>query len=160
MQAKVLLAEYIEHHDLCPGANTVDEWLDKRWIEIRVGNGSIRAVPLFGLRKALTAHDVHHVLTGYPTSLEGECELAAFELSSGGCGFNLVFWVDRLGALVLGLALHPRATLRALRRGIGARNLYGSNPRDILAADVEVLRERMRLLDYEPTIDSDRRRNT
>jgi hypothetical protein len=146
MQAKALLAEYIEDRDLCPGAATLDEWLDKRWIEIRVGDRSIRAVPLFGLRKALAAHDVHHVLTGYPTSLEGECELAAFELSSGGCGFNLIFWVDRLGALLLGVAIHPRATLAALRRGIGARNLYGRKTPDILATNVEVLREQMRLL--------------
>ena len=145
MQTRDLLADYIENHSLCPGASTVDEWLDKNWVEVRVGQRLIPLIPLWGLKEALTAHDVHPELTAYPTTLKGECELAGWELMSGGCRWNLVFWVDRLGAFALGLVICPRATLRALRRGWGCRNLYGMSEREILAADVQALREHMRL---------------
>ena len=145
MQARALLAEYIESHNLCPGASTVEEWLGKEWIEFRVGGRLIPLLPLWGLKEALTSHDVHHALTGYPTTLKGECELAGWELASGGCRWNLFFWIDRLGALALGLVVYPRATLQAIRRGWGSRNLYGIGVQGILAADVQSLRERMRL---------------
>ena len=145
MQTRDLLADYITNHSLCPGASTVDEWLGKNWVEIRIGQRLIPVIPLWGLREALTAHDVHHALTAYPTTLKGECELAGWELTSGGCRWNPVFWVDRLGAFALGLLIYPRATLRALRRGWGSSNLYGMSAREILAADVQALRERMRL---------------
>ena len=145
MQTKALLADYIQNHSLCPGASSVEEWLSKNWVEIRVGQKSIPVFPLWGTRKALTAHDVHHALTDYPTSLEGECELAGWELASGGCHWNPIFWVDRLGACALGMVIYPRATLRALRRGWGCRNLYGMSTNEILAGDVEALRERMNL---------------
>ena len=107
--------------------------------------GYLLGFPVWGIRQALTAHDVHHVLTGYSTTLEGECALAGWELASGGCHLNPIFWVDRLGAFALGLVLYPRATLRALRRGWGSRNLYAMSARVILASDVHTLRERMRL---------------
>lgn len=145
MQTRALLADYIEHHSLCPGADTVEEWLGKNWLEMRVGQQLIPVIPLWGIREALTAHDVHHALTGYPTSLKGECQLAGWELASGGCRWNVFFWVDRLGALALGLVLYPGATLKAVRHGWGARNLYGMGPENILAADVQALRERMHL---------------
>ena len=145
METRALLADYIENHSLCPGASTVEEWLSKNWVEFRVGQRLIPVFPLWGLRRALVSHDVHHALTTYPTSLRGECQLAAWELTSGGCRWNFVFWVDRLSAFALGLALYPRATLRAFRRGWGARNLYGMSAREILGSDVQALRERMRL---------------
>ena len=145
MKTRDLLGDYIANHSLCPGASTVEEWLGKNWVEFRIGQWLVPLIPLWGLKKALRAHDVHHALTDYSTSLKGECELANWELTSGGCRWNLVFWVDRLGALALGLVLYPRATLRALRRGWGARNLYGMNARETLGSDVQALRDRMRL---------------
>ena len=145
MQTRDLLEDHIANRGLCPGASTVDEWLGKQWLEFRIGQRSIPVFPLWGFKQALIAHDVHHALTDYPTSWKGECEVAAWELASGGCRCNLVNWVDRLTVFVLGLVIYPRATVRALRRGWGARNLYGMNSREILASDVQALRERMHL---------------
>ncbi len=74
------MADHIANRNLCPGADTVDEWLGKTWVEVRVGQRSIPVFPLWGIKRALIAHDVHHVLTGYATTLKGEFELAAWEL--------------------------------------------------------------------------------
>ena len=81
---KALLAEHIAHHDLCPGSSTVESWLGARWIRVRVSKWTVPVIPLWGLKRAHIAHDVHHVLTGYPTTVKGECELAGWELASGG----------------------------------------------------------------------------
>jgi len=145
VQIRALLADHIENYNLCPGAKTVEEWLSKGWVAFDIGGRSIPLIPLWGLKKALIAHDVHHVLTGYETSFEGECALAGWELSSGGCRWNLAFWADRIAFFALGLVTYPVASLRALRRGWGARNLYGMRSVEILESDAESLHECMRL---------------
>ena len=145
MQMRALFADSIANRNLCPGADSVDEWLDKTWVEIPVGQLLIPVFPVWVIKSALIAHDAHHVLTGYATTLKGELELAAWELASGGCRWSPIFWLDRLTLFALGLIFHPLATARALRSGWGCRNLYGMSVRQILAADVQALRERMRL---------------
>lgn len=145
MQTRLFLADYIENHELCPGANTLDEWIDKDSLEFRITDGRTLKVPLWGLKQSLATHDIHHALTEYPTTLRGEVEIAAWELASGGCHRHLVFWFDRLGAFALGLLVYPKVTLRALRRGWGSRNLYRMNLQEILSTDVDQLRTRMRL---------------
>ena len=145
MDTRTLLSDRIAHAGLCPGASTVDDWLGSSWVRFPVGAKTIPVFPLWGLKKAHVAHDVHHALLGYPTSIRGECELAAWELASGGCRWNVVFWVDRLAVLVLGFVLCPFATCRAARRGRRHQNLYGMGIGTMLAADVEQLRRRMRL---------------
>ncbi|MGE3172682.1 MAG: hypothetical protein AB7O97_08645 [Planctomycetota bacterium] len=143
MIARDLLAEHIAHGDLCPGTTTVDEWLGLSWARIRFGSRLVPLIPLWGLKRALVAHDLHHALLGYPTTLRGEVETAAWELASGGCGWNLPFWIDRFLAVALGAPFWPRATWRALRRGICAQNLFGWTIERLLAADVDALRRRL-----------------
>lgn len=85
-------------------------------------------------------HDLHHFATGYDTSLRGQVELAAWELASGGCHEDLFLWVDRLGAILLGVLLMPLAVARAFQRGELCSNLYDVEPDEILGLDfVEVL---------------------
>ena len=139
---RALLAEHIAEHNLCPGSTTVESWLGAHWLRVRVGKWTVPLIPLWGLKRAHIAHDVHHVLTGYPTTLKGECELAAWELSSGGCRWNLFFWVDRIAVFGLGLVCHPRATLTALRRGRGCHNLYGVPTTDLIEARRQDVRRR------------------
>jgi len=145
MKLREFLTDRIENHDLCPGATTIDAWMGKNWLDAQVNGEIVRLVPLWGVRKALRTHDLHHALTGYSTSIEGECEIAAWEVASGGCGWNVIFWFDRIGLFLAGLVLHRTATLRAMRRGWGRRNLYGTNTQDILDLEVRVVREQMRL---------------
>lgn len=72
-------------------------------------------------RHLLARHDLHHVLTGYATSLVGEAEIGAWELGAGPGHFFVL--LNNVGALFLGV-LAPRRTLRAFRRGLRARSLY------------------------------------
>lgn len=145
MDARTLLADRIAHAGLCPGAGSVEDWLRSSWVRFPIGTKTIPVIPLWGLKRAHVAHDVHHAVLGYPTTVHGECELAAWELASGGCRWNLFFWVDRLVVLAFGFLICPSATCRAARRGRRHRNLYGMDIEPMLAADVEELRLLMHL---------------
>ena len=145
MKVEALLNEQIKYNDLCPGATTVDQWSNKKWLEMRVDDRLVRIFPLWPIRDALKKHDIHHVLTGYSTSFKGEAELAAWELGSGGCHLNMIFWIDRISFLAIGLLSYPTATLRALRRGFGCRNLFSKNMDRVLEAEVEDLRVALKL---------------
>ena len=74
--------------------------------------------------EALAVHDFHHVLTGYPTSWQGESLISAWEIGSGGAGRYVYAWGIALFGFFVGLLAFPRATLRAFRRGRAGRNLY------------------------------------
>ncbi len=85
-------------------------------------------------RRAVPLHDLHHVLTGYPTTFLGEAEIGAWELASG-CRDCWAAWVLNAGAAAVGfLFLNPRAVVRAFARGRRTRNLYGRVVSDALLA--------------------------
>lgn len=140
-----LLTDHIQNHGLCPGANSLEEWANQDSITFRFGGDRAIRLPLGRFKRGLTAHDTHHVLTGYGTDIRGEVELASWELASGGCSRHLAYWLDRIALFPVGLFLHPLASLRALRRGWGSRNLYSMEPEEILDAEIDVLRRRMRI---------------
>lgn len=75
-------------------------------------------------REAIAIHDVHHILTGYDTSLLGEYHISAWELGSGYKPMDLAFGYLLLG-LFGGLLLDRKRTLEAYIRGLECRNLYG-----------------------------------
>ncbi len=134
------LMEYFEEQGLRDPDQPADAWYRDAWYRIRIGGRRVPVLPLYGLKRARIKHDVHHMLTGYATSWKGELELAGWELASGGCAFNLPFWVDRAAGFLIGLLIVPGATLRAFRAGLGQRNLYYRRCRAVLAADVDTAR--------------------
>jgi hypothetical protein len=71
---------------------------------------------------ATPLHDLHHVLTGYPTNWIGEAEIGAWELRAG-CKTLVVYWLD-LSGVVIGLLLSPARVWRAFRAAKGQRTLY------------------------------------
>jgi hypothetical protein len=104
-----------------------------RWVEVRVG-----PVPLYfpnteGRRLAAHFHDVHHILTGYPTSLPGETEIAAWEVATG-LRRHWVGWLLDLMGFAFGLVINPRRVYRAFVRGRRSANLYGWEWDDALLA--------------------------
>jgi hypothetical protein len=118
-------------------------WLGLKWFRVPVPNtaGRVRAVRL---------HDLHHIATGYPTTWQGEAEIAAWELA-GGCGAYLAAWVLNLYAFAVGIFIAPRALWRAFLRGRGCRNLYEIGFREeSLQAPVGDLRWRLGLSDEPP----------
>lgn len=74
-------------------------------------------------RRAIDAHDAHHLLTGYPCTCEGEVLIAAWEWGAG----RYPHWgatLFCLPLLVAGLLFMPGRTYAAWRRGRLSRSLY------------------------------------
>ena len=134
------LARFFERRGIKPETESIDAWLAENWAYMNVGGYRIPMKPLYGYKKVVILHDVHHLLTGYDTNWTGEMEVAAWELGSGGCGPHWLMWGNRAFAFVLGLLTAPRATLSAFQRGRTQRNLYRFNCSDVLLRDVEDLR--------------------
>jgi hypothetical protein len=98
--------------------------VSQRWVRVRM-LGLPVVFPNFDARRAvLVTHDVHHLLTGYPTTWHGEGEIGAFEIASGCRGFWAA-WFFNFGGFLFGLAIAPAATFRAYVRGRRCRNFYG-----------------------------------
>ena len=139
--------ELLEHHindlNLCPGATTYAQWKTKPWLEAVIYNRTIPIFPMRPIRDALSIHDIHHILTGYETTLKGEAELAAWELASGGCHLNIIFWIDRISLVFIGLVTHPRATLRAAKFGLHHRNLFRFSMRVLEHRDVDAIKNQI-----------------
>lgn len=95
----------------------------QRWVKIKLGPVPVWFPNTAGRRRAVRLHDLHHIATGYDTSLVGEAEIGAWELSSG-CADYYVAWYLNAWAVVLGLFLAPRRLWRAFARGRRSTNLY------------------------------------
>ena len=139
-----VLWEHVQQKDLCPGSRSLEAWLGVRWIRARIAGRAVPVLPVIGYRNSLILHDVHHLLTGYGTSLPGEFQLAAWELGSGGCGWSVLFWIDRALAVVLGLVFLPLRTLRAFRAGLRCQNLYGARSETVLSSRYDEVARRVR----------------
>ncbi|BCM93610.1 hypothetical protein IAD21_05501 [Abditibacteriota bacterium] len=85
----------------------------------------------------LDLHDLHHVATGYPTTIVGEAEISIFELR-GGCPVPLVRLLC-FGAILFGLVLNPRRMARASRRAHNVRTLYDKSISYETLLDMSVL---------------------
>ena len=101
-------------------------------------------------RKAVLRHDVHHLVTGFTTSLEGEGAISAWEISSGCANYWAALVINSQGML-MGLALHPVSTFRAFVKGRYTSNLYKEKfkARDFLDMKVGNLRKELKLADYD-----------
>ena len=96
-------------------------------------------------RRAVRLHDLHHIATGYDTSLVGEAEIGAWELA-GGCEHYTAAWILNIAAALLGLVVAPRRTWRAFLRGRQSETLYNLGFEDrCLDETVGALRRRLRL---------------
>ncbi len=107
-----------------------------RWVRLRVGPITLFFPNTAGRVAAVIRHDLHHVVTGYPTTWKGEGEIGAWEIASG-CGRFAAAWILNLQALWIGGLIAPRAMWAAFARGRRARNLYTSAAvEEVLDADV------------------------
>jgi hypothetical protein len=69
-----------------------DATYTESWAKIKVGPVPIVFPNTKSRKAALPIHDLHHIATGYPTTITGEGEIAAFEIG-GGCGNYPAAWV-------------------------------------------------------------------
>jgi len=74
-------------------------------------------------RRAIEAHDLHHLMAGYPMTMRGEFQMAAWEIGAG----RYPHWgaTAMCAPLILaGLLWSPKAIWRAWRAGCASRSLY------------------------------------
>lgn len=100
-----------------------DGGYDDEWVKIWLGPVPIFFPNISSRRSAVRFHDLHHILTEYPTTLAGEAEIAAWEIATGDLP-NLAGWFLDLGGFAYGLALYPRKLYRAFMRGRRSLSLY------------------------------------
>ncbi len=82
-------------------------------------------LPNFAWRKrAVLAHDLHHLATGYPCTIKGECLMAAWECGAGPMPHWAARWMCVL-LIPLGLVWAPFETWKAFRYGRRCRSLHG-----------------------------------
>ena len=124
----------------------VDGGYEERWIKVRIWRIPIRLPNTRGRRKAVRLHDLHHILTEYPTTWRGEAEISAWEIGAGGLHRYYAGWVLDLMNVAQGLIINRRGTYRAFLRGRQSANLYRTEFSDeLLAQSVGECRRLLRL---------------
>lgn len=122
-----------------------DGGYSSKWVKLQFG-----PVPFYfpntpARVRAVRFHDLHHVVTGYPTTNRGESEIGGYEIGSN-CKAFVAAWVLNLMAMGMGLVIAPRAVARAFHRGRRTKNFYGSQFDDaLLETTVGEARQRLGL---------------
>ncbi len=115
------------------------------WVKLKLGVIPFAFPNTASRKRAVPLHDLHHVATGYATTMVGEAEIGAWEIAAG-CATLWAAWVLDASAFAWGLVLAPRKTHRAFIRGRHSRTLYADGWRDeLLALTVGELRTRLQL---------------
>ena len=115
------------------------------WVVLKLWRVPLAFPNTEGRRRAVRFHDLHHVLTEYPTTWRGEFEIAAWEVAGGIRRYWVAWLLDLLG-FACGLVVFPRATYRAFVRGRHSTNLYGETWDElILARRVGEIRQKLKL---------------
>jgi hypothetical protein len=128
----------------------VDGGYGAAWVTVKLGLLPFSFPNSAARVRAVRYHDLHHIVTGYQTTLKGEAEIAAFELASGCTGFPAALHLN-LGALALGLTVAPLRSLRAYARGRRASNLYRTElDAALLESKVRTVRGQLGLSDTTP----------
>ncbi len=134
---------------MTPSSQTPRELLNKFYKENNFGDDGGNSIPYVKIeltknvsfyfpnfdqrRRAVLKHDIHHILTGYPTTMAGESEISAWELGSGCKKYWAAFFIDMSG-MMLGLWFNLPNVFKAFARGRRTKNLYSD-----LMSDDEVL---------------------
>jgi hypothetical protein len=130
-------AHYFEANGFGDGGYTM------KWVRVKVGPAAFVIPNTKGRVRSVRLHDLHHIATGYPTTLEGEALIGAWELGSS-CRDHLAAWFLNANAFAYGIVLAPRALWRAFVRGRHGANLYGAEfSEGLLDGTVGDLRQRL-----------------
>ena len=101
------------------------------WFAFILFGKRFRCFPQGPLAPLFTLHDLHHLFTGYGTTLGGEAEVVAWELSSGGYQKYWFAWMDTFKILAFAM-FFPMRFRAAWIRGRQASNLYGEDLESVL----------------------------
>jgi len=93
-------------------------------VRIEIAKNFVLYFPNFAARKkAVLKHDIHHLVTGYPSTFTGETEISAWEIASG-CKKYWAAWVLDMSGMMMGIAFNFLGVLKAFARGRRTKNLY------------------------------------
>lgn len=95
----------------------------ERFVKLPVGPFRLWLPNLAPRRRAVKLHDLHHVVTGYPTHWRGEFAISGYEVG-GGCGRYWMAWLINAGGVGAGLMADAAAVFRAYARGRASGTLY------------------------------------
>jgi len=132
-----------------------DGGYDERWIKVKVWRIPIWLPNTAGRVRAVKLHDLHHVLTEYPTTWRGEAEISAWEIGTGGLNKYYAGWFLDLMNVAQGLVVNPRGVYRGFIRGRNSSNLFSREfSEEILDQKVGEYRKYLRLEqpEREPTV--------
>ncbi|HKG13481.1 MAG TPA: hypothetical protein VKB12_09075 [Pyrinomonadaceae bacterium] len=116
----------------------------ERWIKVKVWRLPVWLPNTEGRRRAVRLHDLHHIVTEYPTTWRGEAEISAWEVGGGGLRRYYAGWLLDLMNIAQGLLINPRGLYRAFVRGRRSANLYsGEFTDELLAHSVGEFRRRL-----------------
>lgn len=76
-------------------------------------------------RNAIDHHDLHHIVTGYPCTLEGEVQVAAWEFAAGRYP-NIFSNLFCLPLITVGIFTMPRKLWAAFKYGMQSQSLYNT----------------------------------
>jgi hypothetical protein len=127
-----VLEEHLRQSGLPPDAGD-----SQRFAVVKVGPMPYPIPNTRSRRRAVRIHDLNHIVSGYDTDREGELEISAWELASGGCRDYAAAWVLDLAGLLAGFFVCPGRTIRAFTLGRRQQNLYPYAPEALLAMDVD-----------------------
>lgn len=102
-----------------------------KWVHVKLGIVPFAFPNVASRVRAVRYHDLHHVLTGYGTDMNGEAEIAAWELATNCRGFYAA-WLLNFGSLAYGSLVCPRRVHAAFVRGRHTANLYDRDFDDTL----------------------------
>jgi hypothetical protein len=74
-------------------------------------------------KKAVLKHDIHHLVTGYPSTFTGETEISAWEIASG-CKKYWAAWILDMSGMMMGIVFNFWSVMKAFARGRRTKNLY------------------------------------
>ncbi|MDT7542684.1 MAG: hypothetical protein QOE33_2588 [Acidobacteriota bacterium] len=132
-----------------------DGGYEDRWIKVKVWRIPIWLPNTQGRVKAVKLHDLHHIVTEYPTTWRGEAEISSWEVASGGLHRYYAGWLLDLLNVAQGLVVNPRGVFRAVVRGRRSRNLFGETFNDeMLSRRVGEMRRELNLNDRDATDDA------
>lgn len=119
-------AQYFEANGFPP-----DGGYDEPWVDFKLGPIPFPFPNTSARKRAVKVHDLHHIVTGYATTIVGEFEISAWEIGAG-CADFFAAWQLNLGGMFGGLLIAPRRTFRAFVRGRRSQSLYGREDLELL----------------------------